>query len=190
MKRFLLTAITVSAAALGGVWLAATATAAPSQSPVVTEIPWPESGTPLPEKGIPANEPPSTAGPPVDAPRAGTPPADAEPMTATDLQRTDSAGFLTRNGLRGLALTVVPLHQFPAFDAVITRESGWNVFAVNPTSGAYGLGQALPAAKMFTHGWDWAFNPLTQIRWTYDYMVARYGGPDQAWAFWQRNHWY
>ncbi|WP_218020175.1 transglycosylase SLT domain-containing protein [Nocardia anaemiae] len=97
---------------------------------------------------------------------------------------------LIRLGTRALALTVVPLHQFPAFDAVITHESGWDVFAINPESGAYGLGQALPAEKMQTHGADWRFNPLTQIRWTYDYMNARYGSPDGAWAFWQQHHWY
>lgn len=97
---------------------------------------------------------------------------------------------LVRLGTRALALTVVPLHQFPAFDAVITHESGWDVFAINPKSGAYGLGQALPAEKMQTHGADWRFNPLTQIRWTYDYMNARYGSPDGAWAFWQEHHWY
>ncbi|MFI6367452.1 transglycosylase SLT domain-containing protein [Nocardia sp. NPDC050630] len=106
---------------------------------------------------------------------------------------TTSAGLaasLIRLGTRALALTVVPLHQFPAFDAVITHESGWDVFAINPQSGAYGLGQALPAEKMQTHGVDWRFNPLTQIRWTYDYMNARYGSPDGAWAFWQQHHWY
>ncbi|WP_245721357.1 transglycosylase SLT domain-containing protein, partial [Nocardia pseudovaccinii] len=97
---------------------------------------------------------------------------------------------LVRLGTRALALTVVPLHQFPAFDAVITHESGWDVFAINPKSGAYGLGQALPAEKMQTHGADWRFNPLTQIRWTYDYMNERYGSPDGAWAFWQAHHWY
>ncbi|MFI6776054.1 transglycosylase SLT domain-containing protein [Nocardia sp. NPDC050412] len=100
------------------------------------------------------------------------------------------AASLIRLGTRALALTVVPLHQFPAFDAVITHESGWDVFAINPKSGAYGLGQALPAEKMQTHGADWRINPLTQIRWTYDYMNDRYGSPDGAWAFWQQHHWY
>ncbi|WP_245720118.1 transglycosylase SLT domain-containing protein [Nocardia uniformis] len=91
---------------------------------------------------------------------------------------------------RAIAVAIVPIDQFPAFDAIITRESSWNIFAVNPTSGAYGLPQALPAHKMATHGPDWMFNPVTQIRWAYDYMNARYGSPNAAWAFWQANHWY
>ncbi|MEV0251261.1 lytic transglycosylase domain-containing protein [Nocardia sp. NPDC050712] len=89
-----------------------------------------------------------------------------------------------------IALSIVPAHQFPAFDNIIMRESAWNHLARNPQSGAYGLGQALPPEKMFTHGLDWTVNPVTQIRWTYDYMNKRYGGPDGAWAFWQANHWY
>ncbi|WP_280382895.1 transglycosylase SLT domain-containing protein [Nocardia wallacei] len=89
-----------------------------------------------------------------------------------------------------IALFIVPPHQFPAFDNIITRESGWNTFAINKESGAYGLGQALPAYKMGTHGIDWCCNPITQIRWTYDYMNQRYGGPDGAWAFWQSHGWY
>ncbi|WP_280371482.1 transglycosylase SLT domain-containing protein [Nocardia wallacei] len=89
-----------------------------------------------------------------------------------------------------MARFIVPPHQFPAFDNIITRESGWNTFAINPESGAYGLGQALPGHKMSTHGPDWCCNPVTQIRWTYDYMNQRYGGPDGAWAFWQSHGWY
>ncbi|MEV6774314.1 lytic transglycosylase domain-containing protein [Nocardia sp. NPDC051030] len=92
--------------------------------------------------------------------------------------------------LKTVALTIVPLDQFGAFDEIITRESGWRVFAVNPTSGAYGLAQALPAEKMFTEGPDWLFNPITQLRWAYRYMVQRYGSPAAAWDFWQAHHWY
>ncbi|WP_216892086.1 transglycosylase SLT domain-containing protein [Nocardia alni] len=95
-----------------------------------------------------------------------------------------------RDGARLAALTIVPLPQFPSFDKIVTRESGWNIFATNPVSGAYGIGQALPPEKMATHGPDWRFNPMTQIRWTYDYMNERYGSPDRAWQFWQAHHWY
>ncbi|MFC9440067.1 transglycosylase SLT domain-containing protein [Nocardia sp. NPDC057030] len=97
---------------------------------------------------------------------------------------------MPRAAVKALAMTLVPPHHFWAFDNIITRESGWNVFAVNPESGAYGLGQALPPEKMATHGADWPFNPVTQIRWTYDYMNKRYGSPIGAWDFWQAHHWY
>ncbi|MQY23871.1 aggregation-promoting factor C-terminal-like domain-containing protein [Nocardia macrotermitis] len=91
---------------------------------------------------------------------------------------------------RALARILVPPNQFPSFNNVISNESSWNVFAINPSSGAYGLGQALPAQKMAAAGADWMFNPATQIRWAYAYMCERYGSPDGAWAFWQVHHWY
>ena len=101
-----------------------------------------------------------------------------------------SAGRLLGLPSRAVALTIVPLPQFPAFDNVITHESSWNPYATNPKSGAYGLGQALPPEKMAAYGPDWQVNPVTQIRWAYDYMIERYGGPDGAWAFWQSHGWY
>ncbi|NYI08032.1 aggregation-promoting factor C-terminal-like domain-containing protein [Allostreptomyces psammosilenae] len=80
--------------------------------------------------------------------------------------------------------------QFQCFSNIVTRESGWNYTAQNPSSGAYGLVQALPGSKMASHGADWQTNPETQIRWGLDYMNGRYGSPCGAWQFWQANHWY
>lgn len=117
---------------------------------------------------------------------AAAAPTDEEVSSAS----VGLAVTLVRASTKALALTVVPIHQFASFDNIISNESGWDVFATNPSSGAYGLGQALPPEKMATHGVDWRFNPITQLRWTYDYMIARYGGPDQAWAFWRAHHWY
>lgn len=58
---------------------------------------------------------------------------------------------------------------------VITRESGWNTFATNPSSGAYGLPQSLPGNKMATAGGDYLTNPYTQLTWMYNYVKSRYG---------------
>ncbi|MCX4804295.1 transglycosylase SLT domain-containing protein [Streptomyces sp. NBC_01214] len=80
--------------------------------------------------------------------------------------------------------------QFAAFDKIISHESGWNHTATNPSSGAYGLAQALPASKMASAGADWKTNPATQIKWGLDYMNDRYGSPVGAWNFWSANHWY
>lgn len=80
--------------------------------------------------------------------------------------------------------------EFVCFDSIIMRESSWRVNATNPTSGAYGLPQALPAAKMASAGDDWLTNPVTQISWALDYIKGRYGTPCQAWAFWQAHNWY
>lgn len=70
------------------------------------------------------------------------------------------------------------------------RESGWNKYARNPTSGAYGIPQSLPASKMATAGADWRTNGVTQVRWGLRYIWARYGTTCNAWSFWQRHNWY
>ncbi|MBB4928914.1 aggregation-promoting factor C-terminal-like domain-containing protein [Kitasatospora kifunensis] len=89
-----------------------------------------------------------------------------------------------------IAASIVPANQLASFSQIVSHESGWNVTATNPSSGSYGLGQALPAEKMASAGADWRTNPTTQIKWAYDYMNSRYGSPNQAWDWWQAHHWY
>jgi hypothetical protein len=91
---------------------------------------------------------------------------------------------------RAIARAIVPAGQWAAFDQIISHESGWNPQAVNASSGAYGLGQALPGSKMAAAGSDWKTNPATQAAWALNYMNDRYGSPDAAWDFWQTHHWY
>ncbi|MBP2412144.1 hypothetical protein JOF48_000943 [Arthrobacter stackebrandtii] len=57
------------------------------------------------------------------------------------------------------------------------RESGWRTSAANPSSGAYGIPQSLPAGKMSSAGADWATNYETQVRWGLGYIQGRYGSP-------------
>ena len=80
--------------------------------------------------------------------------------------------------------------DFTAGSYIINRESSWNPRATNPSSGAYGLVQALPGSKMASHGADWQSNYQTQLRWFIDYCNGRYGGIQQAYNFWVQNHWY
>ncbi|WP_405009057.1 transglycosylase SLT domain-containing protein [Kitasatospora sp. NBC_01539] len=91
---------------------------------------------------------------------------------------------------QSIAAQIVPAGQLASFKQIISHESGWNVHATNPSSGAYGLAQALPGSKMASAGADWKTNPKTQIKWAYDYMNSRYGSPNAAWSFWQTHHWY
>jgi hypothetical protein len=94
------------------------------------------------------------------------------------------------NGAKDIARSVVPSGQFGCFDSIITHESGWDVHATNPSSGAYGLPQSLPGSKMASAGADWHDNAATQVKWALDYMNNRYGSPCDAWSFWQGHHWY
>jgi resuscitation-promoting factor RpfB len=70
------------------------------------------------------------------------------------------------------------------------KESGWSVSAKNPSSGAYGIPQALPASKMATVGSDWETNPATQIKWGLGYIKSSYGSPAEAWAHEEADDWY
>ncbi|MFC7384923.1 aggregation-promoting factor C-terminal-like domain-containing protein [Sphaerisporangium rhizosphaerae] len=70
------------------------------------------------------------------------------------------------------------------------RESHWNERAMNRSSGAYGIPQALPGSKMASAGGDWQVNAATQIKWGLGYIAARYKTPCGAWAHSQATGWY
>ena len=80
--------------------------------------------------------------------------------------------------------------QYQCLEIMWTRESNWNYAAENPSSGAYGIPQSLPANKMASVASDWHDNAVTQITWGLGYIKERYGSPCQAWAWWQQNNWY
>jgi len=70
--------------------------------------------------------------------------------------------------------------QWGCLNTLWTRESGWNTYATNSSSGAYGIPQALPGYKMASAGSDWRSNPITQIRWGIGYIASKYGSPCNA----------
>jgi hypothetical protein len=74
------------------------------------------------------------------------------------------------------------------------RESGWNNKAQNPSSGAYGIPQALPYTKMPKAAWPesagGSSSAADQIMWGLNYIQQRYGSPSAAWAHEQANGWY
>ncbi|MER7925166.1 lytic transglycosylase domain-containing protein [Streptomyces sp. NPDC096057] len=99
-------------------------------------------------------------------------------------------GSYTVAQIQSMAASMVPSGQFQCFSNIVDHESSWNYRAVNASSGAYGLFQALPGSKMSSVGSDWQTNPATQIKWGLNYMDSRYGSPCEAWSFWQANSWY
>jgi hypothetical protein len=80
--------------------------------------------------------------------------------------------------------------QWAALDKLWTRESGWSITATNPTTGAYGIAQALPPDKYATAGKAWRTSAAIQIRWGLEYIRQRYGTPEAAWAHEQAHGWY
>lgn len=83
-------------------------------------------------------------------------------------------------------------NQWGALKTLWQGESGWNERAKNPSSGAYGIPQALPASKMKSAGSDWQTNAATQIKWGLGYIKSVYGTPSNALSKWNARspHWY
>ena len=80
-------------------------------------------------------------------------------------------------------------HQWKCLDTLWLGESHWRVDARNPTSGAFGLPQAVPGRKMRTAGKDWRTSAMTQAKWGRRYIRARYGKPCAALRFRNRHGW-
>ncbi len=74
------------------------------------------------------------------------------------------------------------------------KESNWRNRAKNPSSGAYGIPQALPHTKMPKAAWPESAGGTSdaraQIEWGLAYIKNRYGSPSAALAFHLQNNWY
>lgn len=123
------------------------------------------------ELGLPDLDLPVTGG--GTAPSGGVAPSAA---TKTDIQ----------NYARTLLAQYGWSDQWDAFNKLVMSESGWNPAATNPSSGAYGIPQALPASKIPGDRTDYR----VQLKWMLDYIRQRYTTPAQAWSFHIRNNWY
>jgi hypothetical protein len=94
-----------------------------------------------------------------------------------------------------IAMAMLPSYgwsssEFSCLNSLWEQESGWNPYATNPSSGAYGIPQALPGSKMASAGTDWQSNAATQIRWGLGYIQATYGSPCGAWSHESSAGWY
>src|ERR1700761_1074515 len=129
-------------------------------------------------------------------------PAMADPAQILAAQNTSTSSSSQTTGGTGVTTTAPPSNptaaeataqsmlasfgfsssQWPCLYDLWQRESGWNVYAENAASGAYGIPQSLPGDKMASAGADWQTDPVTQIRWGLGYIKSVYGTPCSAWA--------
>ena len=123
-------------------------------------------------------------------------PAEQPASTTETASHTARAASIVPDDPRAIAESMLSDYgwdssdEMSCLDELWVSESGWDVYATNPTSGAYGIPQALPAGKMASAGSDWRTNPATQIEWGLDYIQSSYGSPCSAWDFKQSNGWY
>jgi len=85
-----------------------------------------------------------------------------------------------------LAASNIPEESWGYADFMVGKESGWNPNALNKSSGACGLAQALPCSKVPGN----PMNPVDSLNWMNGYVNGRYGGWEGAYNFWQAKHWY
>ncbi|SDN72424.1 hypothetical protein SAMN05216368_10713 [Cryobacterium flavum] len=124
--------------------------------------------------------------------------AGAAAQAAAEAARVQSvAGGNTVDGARATAQSMAASQygwgadQFSCLDRLWQKESGWNYAAMNSSSGATGIPQAVPGSKMASAGNDWATNATTQIAWGLGYIKASsYGTPCAAWSHSQAVGWY
>ena len=84
-----------------------------------------------------------------------------------------------------MAAAGIPESEWGYVDFIVSRESGWNPNALNSSSGACGLVQALPCSKI---GPNWN-DPVVALQWGNSY-VSRYGSWAGAVSFWNSHGWY
>lgn len=84
------------------------------------------------------------------------------------------------------AAPAAPISNNDAKAFIYQKESGNRTDAINPSSGACGLGQALPCSKLPCSLSDYA----CQDAWFTNYAMQRYGSWENAAAFWRANHWW
>lgn len=133
----------------------------------------------------PAEAPAAPAVPAPAAPAPAAAPApEPEPVAVNDPAGAQ-AYAASKLGAYGWAPS-----QMQCLLKLWTKESDWETTATNPTSGAYGVVQSLPAEKMASAGADYRTNYRTQINWGLEYVKDRYGSPCGALNFHYANNWY
>jgi len=119
----------------------------------------------------------------------------SEVYVAPPVSAAPAAGVPDPASAQAVALEMVTARgwgwdEYSCLVALWNRESGWNAYAYNASSGAYGIPQALPGSKMASAGADWATNPATQIAWGLSYITDRYSTPCGAWSHSETEGWY
>lgn len=81
---------------------------------------------------------------------------------------------------------ISPVDNSDAKMFIYNKESGNNPNSINKSSGACGLGQALPCSKMGCALGDYACQDAFFTK----YMLSRYGTWENARAFWNSHRWW
>lgn len=114
--------------------------------------------------------------------------AGGSPSSPSRSSSPSAAPSYTGGGSKNdwLAASGIPESDWGYVDYIVSHESGWNPNAVNASSGAGGLVQALPCSKVA----GGCFDPVANLKWADSYAKGRYGSWAGAYQFWSSNHWW
>ena len=120
-----------------------------------------------------------------EAAQAAAAAAAAKAKTKARLAVKVTAPVVTGSHTDWMAAAGIAPSDYGYVDYIVDHESGWGVTKSNYSgSGAYGLGQALPASKMAPYGSDYLTNPVTQLKWANVYAKGHYGSWANGYAHW------
>jgi len=117
--------------------------------------------------------------------------SEVSSIAKTAISGTPTSNVLTSYPQEvGYAMSLFPgfgwgQNQLSSLISLWNQESGWNPNAVNKSSGAYGIPQALGHGHPYNLG-----DFVAQIQWGLNYIKGRYGSPIAAWAHEVANNWY
>lgn len=163
-------------------------------------------------KGLPASSPPPAVSDSLSADVSAAGGTQGPDAGGSTYQGSLPSGSAQNTAKLLLAKFGWAATEMPPLITLWTRESGWSATARNPTSGAFGIAQALghgtscSAAPDGTNEYGTQYG-LTcaeaqqanagsvrwQIEWGLGYIKERYGSPSKALAFWNAqtpSHWY
>lgn len=170
----------------------------PLPSTAFTPIPYPSVPLSTPDDAIRITPHPSAPASPISSPvrhaeylsRPSAKPRVLVRRAARRLPIRPKPIVPTVAQARAYARSFLGAAGFGCLDPLWARESGWNPFARNRVSGAYGIPQALPGDKMAAAGSDWRYDPLTQVRWGLGYIRSVYRTACAALAHSNLYGWY
>lgn len=142
-------------------------------------------------KSAPAGKMKGIYGESSSAPKGGTSYANTWKLNKEALK---APGYQAYKGHLAQALQTgqIPDNWVVALSELIGRESTWNPNVGNKKSSAWGYGQFLSSTRSQYEkkmGLSYS-NPVNQILMTAQYVKDRYGTPEKALQFWDKNNWY
>lgn len=159
-------------------WKPSNWTPIPKRAPTTTRLPRIEIEHQREQEAARLAAASSRAAPTRTAPAPEPPPRPTAPVR----------GAQTIAAFKAYALAKVGATQFGCLEPLWHKESGWNMYADNPSSSAYGIPQMLTE----THDVPAAYwtDGYTQIDVGLAYIAGRYGTPCAAWSHSQSVGWY